>query len=85
MSGCPRNAIYSAAKSMETLRHRLAKNITAHVLAIDRTARMVTLDAGGRRETVGPFDLILLCAGCLGSTVIALRSGLAGEAAVMHD
>ncbi|MBI2240882.1 MAG: hypothetical protein HYU59_08785 [Magnetospirillum gryphiswaldense] len=77
MSGCPRQSVYCASSTIRRMITEgvVSQAITAQVLAIDLENRTLTiLSKDGRHEQVGPYDLILVAAGCLGTGQILLRS-----------
>jgi ferredoxin len=77
MLGCPRRSMHSTVPIMETWRRSglIARAVPGRVLAVERQTRTVTIEmANGRRESMGPFDRIYICAGCIGTTEIAMRT-----------
>jgi ferredoxin len=77
MLGCPRQAMHSTVTDMDTWQRSglISRALSGRVLAIDRESRNVIIAAaGGSREVVGPFDRIYVCAGCIGTTEIVMRT-----------
>ena len=75
--GCPRGAMYSTVRDIEAWRRSglIGTLVPARVLAISADRRMVVcLGKDGARESVGPFDAIYVCAGCINTTEIAMRT-----------
>lgn len=72
MAGCPRDSIYSAAQTIDRMVTGgvVSKVVPVKVLAMDVATRTLALEEG----EAGPFDLILVAAGCLGTGQILLRS-----------
>ncbi len=72
MAGCPHDSIYSAAMTIDRMVAQgvVSKVVLAKVLAMDVATRTLALKEG----EAGPFDLILVAAGCLGTGQILLRS-----------
>ncbi|CUW38069.1 Putative FAD-dependent pyridine nucleotide-disulfide oxidoreductase [Magnetospirillum sp. XM-1] len=72
MAGCPRDSVYSAARTIDRMVAGgvVSKVVPARVLAMDLATRTLALEEG----EAGPFDLILVAAGCLGTGQILLRS-----------
>lgn len=69
--------MHSTVAIMEAWRRSglIARVVSGRALAIDRQTRSVTTETDdGRLETVGPFDRIYVCAGCLGTTEITMRT-----------
>ena len=76
MIGCPRDAVYSAGNDVNRARERavITRSIPGRVLAYNSLNKTLDIESGGRKLLFGPFDLIFLAAGCVGSTAIVLRS-----------
>jgi hypothetical protein len=76
MVGCTRQSTYSTSHDIDQWRRSgfIARFIVGRVLTIERETRSVVVQAGHRRETIGPFDLIYVCAGCIATTEIVMRS-----------
>lgn len=72
MAGCPRDSVYSAAQTIDRMVAGgvVSKVVPAKILAMDVATRTLALETG----EAGPFDLILVAAGCLGTGQILLRS-----------
>ncbi|MBR9972778.1 GMC oxidoreductase [Magnetospirillum sulfuroxidans] len=88
MAGCPRQSIYSASITIERMIAEgvLCKVTAAKVLAVHSQSRTLSiLWEKGEQEQVGPFDLILVAAGCLGTAQILLRTLPAVSALDMLD
>jgi hypothetical protein len=85
MSGCPYNAIYSAKQGMARLARHIDATVTGHVLAIQKDGRTMTVRRNGEQSTIGPFDRIFLAAGCIGSGLIAINSGLCPARLTIFD
>jgi hypothetical protein len=53
----------------------IARTVIGRALAIEGEPHHIVVETvGDRREAIGPFDLIYVCAGCLGTTELAMRS-----------
>ncbi len=78
MLGCPRGAIYSAAKDLDRYESEglVTDYVRARVLAFDSDHLVVRSGdtESDTRERVGPFERIYLAANCIGSTEIVMRS-----------
>ncbi len=76
MVGCPNNAIYSAKRDIDrfTSDGNIARTVTGKVLAFDPGKRTLQVESNNKQQTIGPYDRIYLCAGCIGSTEIVMRS-----------
>jgi choline dehydrogenase-like flavoprotein len=76
MIGCPHGAIFTAATLMRAYRKAGLVNTAIHgeVRSFDPGRRTLRVVAHQQTTEVGPFDLIFIAAGCLGSTAIVLRS-----------
>lgn len=88
MLGCPRGAMHSTVPSLDAWRATglVSRVVEGRALAIDRDARAIHVEAGnGTRETLGPYDRIYSCAGCLGTTEIVMRSLGMTEGPLMTD
>jgi hypothetical protein len=87
MSGCPRDAVFSAEAFMAraSTSRAIDKQIIGRVLTFDPARKTLAVESGAGVNELGPFDLILLAAGCIGSTAIALRSLPAIRAAPLQD
>ncbi len=83
MTGCSINAIYNAIWDIE----RYQKNdlikciIDEQVLSIDLKDRIIRTT----NHNHGPFDYVYICAGCIESTVIVMRSMGIKKGPVMYD
>jgi hypothetical protein len=87
MTGCAPGAIYSARRDIERYRAGglVGAYVTGEVRSIDPSRRTIQIAAGTGLETVGPFERIFLCAGCVGSTEIVMRSLGMRDGPVMCD
>jgi choline dehydrogenase-like flavoprotein len=85
MAGCRFGAIYSAGDALAERRDLYDARVEAHVIAVDRAAGTLTIEQKGARRVLGPFDRIYLAAGCIGSTAILARSGLAPRETEVQD
>jgi len=77
MIGCPRQAMHSTVTDIDAWRRSgfISRAVFGRALAIEGQPHRVMLEtAEGRREIVGPFDRIYVCAGCIGTTELAMRS-----------
>ena len=77
MIGCPRRAMHSSVSDMDAWKRSglISRALSGRVLAIDRQTRSIMTEAaGGLRESVGRFDRVYVCAGCIGTTEIAMRT-----------
>jgi hypothetical protein len=48
--------------------------VFGRALAVEGEPHQVIVEAEDRREAIGPFDLVYVCAGCLGTTELVMRS-----------
>lgn len=87
MNGCSANAIYSARQSVDSYEaDGLIKSwVTGKALSIDPGKRSILVRGDGQDEFIGTFDKIYVCAGCVGSTEIVMRSLGLREGPVMID
>jgi hypothetical protein len=77
MIGCPKGAMYSTVADISAYRRSglISRAVIGRALAVEGKPHHVIVEVkGGRREAVGPFDLIYVCAGCLGTTEFVMRS-----------
>ena len=77
MVGCPRGAMYSTGADMSAYQRSglISRAVYGRALAVEGTPHQVIVEAAGsRREAVGPFDLVYVCAGCFGTTEFVMRS-----------
>jgi hypothetical protein len=76
MIGCPHGAVFTAATLIRAHRKAGLVNtaIQGEVRSFDPARRTLSVVARQQTAEVGPFDLIFIAAGCLGSTAIVLRS-----------
>ena len=76
MLGCPRRAMYSTVPQMDAWQRSgvISQMISGRVLAIDRETRCILIEGTGGCEPIGPFDRIYVCAGCINTTEIAMRT-----------
>ena len=76
MTGCSARAVWSAAVDVE--RHdragRISRTIVGRALAVQPEPLALSVEGLNGVENVGPFDRIFLCAGCIGTTEIVMRS-----------
>ncbi len=87
MSGCHREAVFSAKTAFDRLFQKgaIADEVHGIVHAIDRNRGVVILRVHqGIKELFG-FDRIFICAGCIQSNEILLRSLDVGASAVISD
>lgn len=85
MAGCRFGSIYSAGSALAGRQDLYDERIAARVLAVNSVDRTVTVEWAGEQQSLGPFDRIYLAAGCVGSTAILARSGLAPRETEMQD
>ncbi|BCP51550.1 hypothetical protein K32_01670 [Kaistia sp. 32K] len=76
MVGCLQQSVYSARTTVDRFIRSGMRVLSGKVIAFDASSRRLTLEdeQTGRRDQVGPFDLIFLAAGCIGTSEIVLRS-----------
>lgn len=76
MTGCSENAVYSALRDIERSEHngRIACSVRGTVREIISNPLRIRIEAAGGEDILGPFDRVFLCAGCIGSTEIVMRS-----------
>ena len=76
MTGCSAGAIYGARRDIERLTRsgRIARTIRAKALAVMTGPTRLRVETPAGIDHIGPFDRIYLCAGCIGSTEIVMRS-----------
>jgi ferredoxin len=77
MSGCPREAMYSAIFDLTAWRRSglIARVVFARALAVEGDRpHVIVQTTGNDREAIGPFDRVYVCAGCFGTTELAMRS-----------
>jgi hypothetical protein len=77
MIGCTRRAMYSTVTDVESWRRSglIARVVSGRALSIDgQPPHVIAESPGGRRESLGPFDRVYLCAGCIDTTEIAMRT-----------
>ncbi len=77
MSGCPREAMHSTILDIDACRRDglIARTVGGRALAVEGKPHHIIVEtAGNRREAIGPFDLVYVCAGCFGTTEFAMRS-----------
>lgn len=76
MAGCPRSSFYSASATIDRMIGQgfISKVISGKVQAIDTVARTLSVASPTGQSQQGPFDLILVAAGCLGTAQILLGS-----------
>lgn len=76
MTGCTENAVYSALKSIRQHEQSgtIGRSMNATVRGILSDPLRIRIEASGGDEIIGPFDRVFLCAGCIGSTEIIMRS-----------
>jgi hypothetical protein len=77
MIGCPQQAMYSTVRDVDAWRRSslISRVVVGRVLAVDSNPPLVTVETeDGRRQALGPYDRVYVCAGCINTTEIALRS-----------
>jgi NAD-dependent dihydropyrimidine dehydrogenase PreA subunit len=77
MIGCPQRAMYSTVTHIEAWRRSglISRVVFGRALAVDGQAHHVITEVeNGRREAVGPFDRVYVCAGCIDTTEFAMRT-----------
>lgn len=76
MTGCSENAVYSALNSIRQYEQsgRVTCSVRGTVREILSDPLRIRIEAAGGEEILGPFDRVFLCAGCIGSTEIIMRS-----------
>jgi choline dehydrogenase-like flavoprotein len=86
MLGCPRSAVWSASMTVGRLIAKLRANVVGgEVRSFDAERRIVVRQVDGTEGRHGPFDLVLLAAGAIGTTAIVLRSGARAAVAPLID
>lgn len=76
MTGCSADSIYSARRDIERYAQsgRIQNFVRGTVLAVHSEPLRLSIKTADGLEEAGPFDRIFLCAGCIGSTQIVMRS-----------
>jgi ferredoxin len=77
MIGCPQRSMYSTVRDLDLWRRAglISRVISGRVLCVDReTVSVIIETSGGSREMLGSFDRIYICAGCVGTTEIVMRT-----------
>jgi hypothetical protein len=75
MGGCFNGSIYNACSSIESFVEKMnIESVPARVLSIDPTRCSLKYEMGNIKEETRRFERIFLCAGCVGSTEILMRS-----------
>ena len=87
MTGCFTDAIYSSLRDLDrfTAQGLIRQTIAGKVRAFEPRTRKLVIATSGGQDTLGPFDRIYLCAGCLGSIEIGMRSVGRRDGPVMTD
>lgn len=87
MAGCVKGAIFSSAHAIDLMLRegRVGTLIRGRVTRIDLERRVVVVDSGSGEQQLGDFSKVFLCAGCVGSTEILMRSGAVPGRATMTD
>lgn len=87
MTGCFTDAVYSSRRDVDRLVTKgvIRQRIDCQVRSFDLKTRTIRLDRDAEPVQLGPFDRIYLCAGCVGTTEITMRSLGLFEGPVMVD
>lgn len=85
MSGCQLGAIFSPAAGIDRLAGLVSATVAGRVVRIDPSDRCLMVDSDGEQTRHGPFDLIFVAAGCLGSSRLLAQSGLAPDRMELQD
>lgn len=87
MAGCVRGAVFSTADPIRHMldQRQIARLVSGRVEMIDLERRIIVVRTASGKERLSGFSRVFLCAGCVGSTEILMRSAGIADGPVMAD